>query len=46
MGNELMTLLSEEKYAIIEPQTISFSILKTMVYAPKNQISTQTNPNP
>ena len=46
MGNELMTLLSEEKYTTTEPQTVSFSILKTMEYAPKNQISTQTNPNP
>ena len=46
MGNELMTLLSEEKYTITEPQTVSFSILKTMEYAPKNQISTQTNANP
>ena len=46
MGNELMTLLSEEKYPITELQTLSFSTLKTMVYAPKNQISTQTNPNP
>ena len=46
MGNELMTLIPEEKYAITEPQTISFSIEKKMVYVPKNQISTQTNPNP
>ena len=46
MGNELMTLLSEEKYPITELRILLFTILKTTVYIPKNQISTQTNPNP